>query len=154
MELKFKVKLKVETKEIKVPPNMSEPIEIESGAFDDTKHYSGLSTAYLYGIQLYGTDDGRIPSRNVLVPLNAFINTNIERLIGIYVNNIFAGPEIVGHLAGSFINSQHMKLIQDFGSPPNAPSTVKQKGFNNPLIDKGELVSQIFYSINGNGRYK
>jgi hypothetical protein len=152
MKIKFKVTPKATI--VNTNQQIPEPLEVETGAFSDTKHYSGMSTDYLYSILLYGTRDGRIPARNVLEFVQFYIENNIDRLTAIYVHNIFAGPEVVGHMVGSIINSEHVKLIHGFSSPGNAPSTIKQKGFDNPLIDTGELANQIFYSINGNGRYK
>ena len=154
MEINCKIKVSASVVPNSTDNNLLKPITISSGAFSDTKHYSGMTTETLYGILLYGTKDGRIPARNVLEFLEVFVNGNINRFGQIYVENIGNGVEAVGHAAGSYLNSQHVKLIQGFISPHNAPSTIKKKGFDKPFIDKGELVSQIFYSINGEGRYK
>ena len=32
-------------------------------------------------------------------------------------------------------------------TPPNAPSTIRQKGSSNPLIDQGELLGAVTYKI-------
>lgn len=34
-------------------------------------------------------------------------------------------------------------MINDWSEPPNAPSTVAQKGFNNPLIDTRTMVDSV-----------
>lgn len=33
--------------------------------------------------------------------------------------------------------------IIDYDFPPNAPSTVKQKGFNDPLVDSGQMAESV-----------
>ena len=39
---------------------------------------------------------------------------------------------------------QDMKdMITDWSEPPNAPSTIAQKGFNNPLIDSGQMRDTV-----------
>lgn len=52
--------------------------------------------------------------------------------------------ERVGVLASSDIKATITKLQ----TPPNAPSTIKQKGSNNPLIDTGLLRASIDYKVN------
>lgn len=37
--------------------------------------------------------------------------------------------------------------ITSLSSPPNAPSTIRQKGSSNPLIDSGELRASITWKI-------
>ncbi|WP_300926980.1 hypothetical protein, partial [Helicobacter rodentium] len=56
-------------------------------------------------------------------------------------NNV---SERVGVLASSDIKATITKLQ----TPPNAPSTIKQKGSNNPLIDTGLLRAAIDYKVN------
>ena len=77
-----------------------------------------------------------------------------KKFIQIYIDNIGISEDAVGHAAGQLLNSEHIRLINDFVSPSNAPSTIRQKGFDNPLVWTGALQSSIFYSINGEVRYK
>lgn len=41
------------------------------------------------------------------------------------------------------------KVMNEWSSPPNAPRTVAEKGFNNPLIDTGELRDSIQVKVEG-----
>lgn len=50
-------------------------------------------------------------------------------------------------LLGENVKGQIIETIQQFKSPPNAPSTVKKKGFNKPLIDTGTLWRSIDYEV-------
>ncbi|HHK5577007.1 TPA: hypothetical protein ACQUH6_001816 [Neisseria polysaccharea] len=44
---------------------------------------------------------------------------------------------------GEVVKGQIKMTIQDFREPPNAAATVKQKGFDKPLIDTGTLWRSI-----------
>jgi len=48
------------------------------------------------------------------------------------------GQEIAGQLRASIIA---------MNSPPNAPSTIRKKGFNDPLIDTGYMLSRVDYEV-------
>lgn len=155
MNLSFKAKISLDVgKQSTIKGDYEKPLTVSTGAFSDTKHYSGLSTAYLYSILVYGTGDGRIPRRDTLSQLKTQVEDQKEHLMQLYKDNIDSGLNVAGHAIGTYINNRHIAVIYNFMSPGNAPSTIKKKGFDNPFIDKGELISQIFYSINGEGRFK
>lgn len=40
---------------------------------------------------------------------------------------------------GDIIRGDLSKTVKDWTTPPNAPSTVMAKGFNNPLVDSGNM---------------
>ena len=44
---------------------------------------------------------------------------------------------------GERIAGQLTKSIRDFSTPENAASTIRKKGFNDPLIDKGDMVRAV-----------
>ena len=46
-------------------------------------------------------------------------------------------------LIGESVKDDIVETIQNFNEPENAPSTVKKKGFNKPLIDTGDLCGAI-----------
>lgn len=46
-------------------------------------------------------------------------------------------------LIGEGVKGDIVETIQNFSEPENAPSTVKKKGFNKPLIDTGDLWRAI-----------
>lgn len=50
-------------------------------------------------------------------------------------------------LMGEGVKGQIVETIQDFREPPNATATVKQKGFDKPLIDTGTLWRSIDYEV-------
>ena len=131
-----------------------EPLIIESGGFDDVGYYGRLaSVADVYRIQINGARNSRgvvIPARNPLPILEEFIQSNVEKYALIYGTKDLMSA---GLMIGSDINGMHMKIIESFASPGNARATIKNKGFDNPLIHTGFLARSMCYSINGNGRY-
>jgi hypothetical protein len=58
----------------------------------------------------------------------------------------FDGPRSLA-LMGASIEGDLKKSINDFSSPENAPSTIKRKGFNKPLIDKAIMVNSTGYEV-------
>lgn len=48
---------------------------------------------------------------------------------------------------GRFVSDRIRDSIIDFDNPPNAPSTIKAKGFNDPLIETGKLRDATDFEI-------
>lgn len=48
---------------------------------------------------------------------------------------------------GQIIRDQIKGTIKTFSDPPNAKSTVRRKGGDNPLIDSGKLLGHIDYEV-------
>jgi len=48
---------------------------------------------------------------------------------------------------GSVAVGDVQRTIRDIKQPPNAPSTIRKKGSDNPLIDTGRLRQSIEYAI-------
>ena len=96
----------------------------------------------------YGTE--KIPPRPFIKHAADYISKEfIDRLIkaamegnaaemDIQQNNI--GRQMVGNIRAAILASNY---------PPNAPSTVKKKGFNFPLIETGEMYMNIKYKKGG-----
>ena len=48
---------------------------------------------------------------------------------------------------GEKMKDDIQKEILELSSPPNAPATVKKKGFNDPLLETYEMVESIDYEV-------
>jgi hypothetical protein len=48
---------------------------------------------------------------------------------------------------GEGVAGQLRQSITDFTSPPLAPSTIKAKGFDKPLVDTGHMLNSIAYEV-------
>ena len=54
--------------------------------------------------------------------------------------------------AGRFMGRRLQESIESWSSPPNAASTVRKKGFNNPLIETGSMLRSVGYRIGDAGK--
>ena len=132
-----------------------EELVIETGGFDDISYYGKLATvADVYRLQINGGVNSNgvvIPSRNPLPNVVKYARSQSSlygKIYGATKDLMTAGLTI-----GLDINSRHRLFIESFSRPRNAPTTIKKKGFDNPLIHTEKLVNSIFFSINGEGRY-
>jgi len=49
---------------------------------------------------------------------------------------------------GQLVTMRIQGVIKTWSEPPNAPSTVAAKGFNNPLIETQYMVRHVTYKVN------
>ena len=95
-----------------------------------------------------------VPAHAVVIPPRPFFRQMIA------ANGKSWGPEMAKLLRaddfdplkalaqmGALIAGQLVKSIQGFTSPPNAPSTIRRKGFAKPLIDTGLMWQSVDYSV-------
>lgn len=57
-------------------------------------------------------------------------------------------PAIALRKAGEIITDDLRESVREWSDPQNAKSTVAKKGFNNPLIDTGQLMNSFSYEVN------
>ena len=83
-----------------------------------------------------------IPARPWLNP--GVAAGNLEYL-NIIEDGILEGlnPDTILERVGVVAVGQVQKYMTELRTPPNAPSTIKKKGSNNPLIDSGSLRSSV-----------
>lgn len=101
-------------------------------------------TVTIVTFNVLGTEN--IPARDPLTPT---IAANLDRIRAANVAAMQAAnrgddpePELE-ELAAS-LESELKQAIEDFSSPPNATSTAKAKGFNDPLIGEGAGGGRIY----------
>ena len=99
----------------------------------------------------FGSADGHIPERS-------YLRSTVDRNGAKYAQLL---TEAVEHAVDLSPNAQYEKLAQlgaiaagdvqltitELRSPPNAPSTIRAKGSDNPLIDTGRLRQSIDYEV-------
>lgn len=123
-------------------------VEIRVGVPDVT-HHSGLRLPELAAIHEFGTDDGRIPER-------APFRTTMRENVNAYKRGLAAAAkasvrskgnrkayELLGAKAAGDVQSRIAQGLP----PPNAPSTVAQKGSDTPLIDEGDFRQSITWEV-------
>lgn len=117
-----------------------------AGSYED-----GAPLAVIGAVHEFGSADGHIPERSFLrVPLRS----NQDLFAKIFVNEL---PRVVnGELTmlqlmnevGARAAGESQEAISSGIMPPNAPSTIRQKGSSTPLIGKnGRLWQSITWVV-------
>lgn len=101
------------------------PITIEVGIFDqEVAEYGAYNE--------FGTS--KIPER-------PFMRTSFDESIDLFMQfNPF--EDNTQHISSSYIGKVQ-ETIEQWSTPENAESTIKQKGFNDPLVNTGRLKESI-----------
>lgn len=97
-----------------------------------------------------------IPEHTVTIPPRPFFRKMIEhkspewgeKMVTLLRANDFDTATALVYM-GEHIKGQLRMFIRDWKRPPNAASTVRQKGFNNPLIETGHMMNSVDYSVDG-----
>ena len=65
------------------------------------------------------------------------------------INAVLSGKSSLVALkaSGSAFAATLKETMRQWSSPPNAPSTVAQKGFNDPLNETGELINNVSFEV-------
>lgn len=116
-----------------------------AGTYED-----GLTLATVAAVNNFGSADGTVPSRPFLVPAIDKGSPQYRRLAELMLPKVMAGEmdmrvllEQMGTLAEGHVKQE----ITDLRTPPNAASTIANKGSDNPLIDTGALRQSIRYVV-------
>jgi hypothetical protein len=94
----------------------------------------------------FGTDDGHIPERSFM---RSTMDRNMFRYQGMlkkYAIRIYEGRMTIDESLdqlGRIIAADMRKAVRDFHDPRNADSTIKAKGFDDPLIETRQLMRSI-----------
>lgn len=119
---------------------------VEIGFFPEQMHpEAGMPLAQVATLQEYGTST--IPPR----PFMRYTAANESRGWG---EEFAAGFKAVGHKmkpalkgVGKLVKMQVQRNIRAWSAPPNAASTVRKKGFNNPLIETRYMHNNVKYKV-------
>jgi len=100
---------------------------------------------------------GKTSAHEIKIPARPYIRGTIDSKrdeineMSDFLSNQIINGDITKHQAlttlGQFIEGEIKKYMVNLRTPPNAKSTVRKKGSNNPLIDKGFLIGAIRYAV-------
>ncbi len=124
-------------------------IHIDVGVHSDSVAYpDGTPTGLVAGANEFGTST---------IPERSFLRSTMEEKqeayskLGAELMQLVAADKMTMEEAATITGLQMVADVQDkiteLKDPPNAPSTIKRKGSDNPLIDTGHLRNQINYKI-------
>lgn len=118
--------------------------ELEVGFFPVSTYENGLPVAQVAYWQEFGTYN---------IPVRAFFRTTFQNE-KYNIGNEFAKQlkksnfdiDISFKYLGNHLKYKLQESIQDWDTPANAPSTIKSKGFNNPLVWNGKMTESVRWS--------
>lgn len=103
-----------------------------------------FSMATLGALQHFGND--RIPARPWL---DVGVESATKEILGVIEDGGAGGlsTDQILNQVGLVAVGAVQEFITELDTPPNAPSTIKKKGSDNPLIDTGAMRASVTYSI-------
>jgi hypothetical protein len=109
-------------------------------------HPSGMEAAELAGILIAGTDDGKIPARDFITVAADEARGAIDRGLRLAAQAALAGrdPRRPLERARDAAHAAVERAIETWADPGNAASTIRAKGKDDPLVDKGDLLDLTF----------
>lgn len=124
--------------------------ELKVGFPADIQGHGDLSPGELALILEFGTLDGRIPERPVFRQTFDELKAEIPQKQAYYAAMVDSGKissKQAQQRLGQWYAGKLRWAIIRYHDVPNAPATIKQKGFDDPWIDTGGLVNAIDYRV-------
>jgi hypothetical protein len=106
---------------------------------------NGESAAEIAAYQEYGTSN--IPARPFFSTCVNQNRKNWTTLLAPALKNAKFDGEKALDIIGNQAKGDLQETMREWDTPPNAPSTVKAKGFNDPLIDTGNLLDAVSFKV-------
>lgn len=114
---------------------------------DDNARPDQANNAQIGALNHFGTD--RIPARPWL---DVGVASGSQEILDTIADGIEDGEHIypIMNRVGLVAVAAVQNYMDELSSPANAPSTIKRKGDDNPLIDTGELKQSVTFKIRNN----
>lgn len=120
-----------------------------SGSYED-----GTPLAVIAAVNEFGSRDGRIPERSFLrVPIRQNL-PELTKTMRMLLKQVVNGNLTVRQMfdsVGERAVGYSVEAISAGIQPPNAPSTIRQKGSSQPLVDSGRLLQSLTYVVEEGG---
>lgn len=119
---------------------------VRVGVLESATYPDGTPVAMVAFWNEYGTKTS---------PVRAFFRTTVsdqKKNWVLSVQNLMKmhdDPKKVMGLIGEHMRGQIVQSINTWTDPPNAPYTVRMKGFQKPLVDSGQLMRSISFEVGG-----
>lgn len=119
---------------------------VRVGVLESATYPDGTPVAMVAFWNEYGTKTS---------PVRAFFRTTVsdqKKNWVLSVQNLMKmhnDPKKLMGLIGEHMRGQIVQSINTWTDPPNAPYTVRMKGFQKPLVDTGQLMRSISFEVNG-----
>lgn len=96
---------------------------------------------------------GRTAAHKINIPARPWLEPGVEaatpEIIATVADGLEDGllPDDLLEAVGAVAVGEVKQYMTDLKTPPNAASTVRKKGSNNPLIDQGHLRASVTHSV-------
>lgn len=155
MSVKVKIKKSNFFKELEkgISINIKAGVLAQDEGFSHQDRGTGVNMATVAFYNEYGKG---MPSRPALGKASEIVASNLKELSIKELNGAIKSGTFknTGHIIGEELATEMKKQIKGWTDPPNARSTIKKKGFNDPLVDTGDYVKRQAYSISGGRSFK
>lgn len=125
--------------------------ELRVGFLEGATYPDGTPVATVAAANEFGRPDKGQPPRPFFRQMIDENSPNWGRQIGKLLKANGGDSAAALDAMGSVITGQLRQSINQFTSPPLAPSTIERKGFDKPLIETAHLLRSVDYEVVGNG---
>lgn len=156
----FKVDIKSDLKEwnalVKRLENLSS-LDLQVGFFEDAKYGSENNNLHVATVASW-QEQGN-PVFNVNYPARPFMRVGLRdslrrggyknEMAQVFTNVMIRKKSSQKELSqlGDKLATELSNIIYAWDTPPNSPSTVDQKGFNDPLVETGTMAESTDYKV-------
>ena len=125
--------------------------ELRVGFLEGATYPDGTPVATVAATNEFGRPDKGQPPRPFFRQMIEQNSPNWGRQIGKLLKANGGDSAAALDAMGSVIKGQLQRSINQFTSPPLAPSTIAAKGFDKPLIETAHMLRSVDYEVVGNG---
>lgn len=129
---------------------LSKAHTLKVGFLEDATYPNGKSVPMIAAINEFGAPSRGQPPR----PFFRRMIAEKQHEWPVAFNNLLKANdydvERTLNLVGEGIAGQLRQSIKDLVDPPLAPSTIKRKGFDKPLIETGHMWNSVAHEVEGN----
>ena len=119
---------------------------VEVGFFSTARYEDGTPVAAVAAWNEFGTET--IPERPFFRRALAEVEDGVTKIVkaGIDTKKMVVDDRLADRV-GAYAQGQIQESITALKEPPNAPSTIKEKGSSSPLIDTGHMRESVTWKV-------
>jgi hypothetical protein len=120
---------------------------VRVGFLEGATYPDGTSVALVASVQEFGSPAHNIPPRPFFRNMIAGNSADWPKTLATLLAHNHNDVELSLNQMGVVVADQLRQSILDLKDPPNAPATIKKKGFDDPLIDSSHLLHSVDYEV-------
>lgn len=123
---------------------------MQVGIVEDQFYEDGTSLMDVVLWNEFGTDDGHVPERAALRTAVKKAAPGLAKLGAQQAKLMLQGKlrfDVAARRLAKILRDEMIGSVERWKKPPNAPSTIERKGFDDPLIETGLYINSISYKL-------